>query len=178
MEWNVSLDKENMENAEKEKRKSFKSRVQKRPNFYTNCNEIYGLCIFAAGCESFLIQFIKKLLFTQTFAFTKLFCFKTWNFSMKILVIKFYHFHSPLALHDLFFIPRTVHTHMWKISSSLYYILETISVHILLRKLFSHGNKPKARMKARKVEEIWIYCTHSLHSNRGKGGEREGGRAS
>ena len=70
-----SLDKENTENVEKEeKEKFFLNRVQKRPNFYTNCNEIYGLCIFAAGgCESFLIQFIKKLLFTQTFDFKKLF---------------------------------------------------------------------------------------------------------
>lgn len=182
----------------KVERKTFNNRVQKRPNFSTNCNEIYGLCIFAAGVyESFLIQFIKKLLLTQTFAFTTytiLYCLKTvkkitfpWKFSSSNFIIL-----VPLGtawsiLHTQ--AHSTAYTHMWAISSSLYYILETISVHILLRKLFSHGNKPKAkaRMMARKVEEIWIYLLtirtrRDLHSLfiafRTKGGrERVGGRA-
>lgn len=75
-----SLDKENMEKvAEKQMGERGKEKllgqVQKRPNFYTNCSKINGLCILAA-VRVFSFSLLKSCFVHANFCLIKSFPLK------------------------------------------------------------------------------------------------------
>lgn len=95
---------------------------------------------------------------------------------MKILVIKFYHsYFPPKALHDLFFMHSTEpDSHeQYLLILTLYYMLETISVHVSFEKLFPWKPKPGKLKQGKDGRKIFEYTTRTrdLHSKKKGGGE-------
>lgn len=144
------------------RRKKLSRQVQKRSNFYTNCSEINGLCIFAAT-RALSFSLLKSCFVHANFsqASQKLFLLKNSEitFSHQILSFSF----PPKTLHDLFFIRSTEPSsyEQYLLILTLYYMLETISVHVSFGKAFPMETQSQARQGKARMAERYLNILHA-----------------